>query len=174
MNGERTPNLPKESDALLAAASWFGDPKKTKKFLADAAAVVKRNEALLATIGKASEIEKLHAEAQEHKDLVLSEIERREGELETAKTTFAGDLKRRNGEFNKRMGAEKAKAQKALQEAEIARNEARRLQEAATQAHADAAKAKSQAERDAKKAKDLKADLEARVKRARAIEEAAA
>ena len=61
MQGERTPNLPKDASNLLA---FLTDGKAKKKWLEDANAVIERNEKLLATIGKASAINKLHAEAK--------------------------------------------------------------------------------------------------------------
>lgn len=88
MQGEATPNYPAAHDNLVALVAFVKDVKACEAWLKKAGEAIKRNEVLLKTIGNANEIDKLHAEAKENRDLVLTEIEKRERALADDRNAF--------------------------------------------------------------------------------------
>ncbi len=150
MQGEATPNYPAAHDNLAALVAFIKDVKACDAWLKNAGATIQRNEALLKTIGKASQIDKLHAEAAELKDKVLTEIEKRETALAGDRKTFDDDMKRKRAESSARQAKSEGKARQAADEANSALSRAN-ANEAATKAalkNAQDHEAKAQKVRD--------------------------
>lgn len=92
MQGERTENIPDPAQNQMAFINFMLDPETQKKWMEKAAALIKKNEALLRTMGKASEIDKLHSDASELKAVVLAAIEARETALAADRKAFSSEM----------------------------------------------------------------------------------
>ncbi len=99
MEGERTPNIPSPAKDQMAYIDFMVDIKAKKKWMIEAAEVIARNEALLATIGKGDQIEQLYAEAAALKASVLSAVEEREAQLAADRRAFDEIVEKRNASF---------------------------------------------------------------------------
>ncbi len=172
MQGERTPNIPDPAKNQMNFINFMSDIKATKKWMDDAVKVIKRNEALLKTIGKAAAIETLHAEAAELKATVLSAIETREAALKAGNDKLTADMRQRNAAMNTKESEASTRANAELVEARTALNNAKVLGDAAKADRAASTKALAEAEQHRDRAKEIRLELEDKAANARALVEA--
>lgn len=159
LQGERTPPFPADAENLIALVNFVGDYKERAKWLERASKLIEKNEKLLASIGKASEIEKLHAEATEYKDKVLSEIDRREKKLEKSKEEFEKDMAARRGALAQEQKVAQERTQDMQQRAAKALKVAEDKESAAKEAWAAAKTAQQKAEEDRRRIAELREEL---------------
>lgn len=174
MPGERLPNLVGAHGDIMAWLEFFNSKPARDKWLKAAAEVVERNAKLLSSIGKADEIDKLHAEAADLRETVLSSIEKRENDLHDARKRFKEDADKRWADFEERQRVENDKIKDLRREVKDAEIRAKNHEDEARTMRDEAAKALKAAERDQAKAKEIREELAAKLNRAKAIEEAAA
>lgn len=172
MQGEREPNIPDPIKNQMAFIEFMTSGAAMKKWMTEAAKVIRRNEALLKTIGKAAKIEALHAEAAEIKETVLSAIETREAALAEDRKAFAAAMTRRNEKMNAKESEAITRANAELVEARAALNNATALEDAAKADRATAATALADAERQRGRAKELRTELESKAANVKALAEA--
>ncbi len=130
MQGEATPNYPAAHDNLVALVTFVKDAKACAVWLKDAGETIQRNEMLLETIGKANQIDKLHAEAAELKEKVLSAIELREQELTDDREAFKIEMKDKRAANETERNTKEKKLNAALSEANNANARAKANEEA--------------------------------------------
>lgn len=174
MQGERLPPFPADAKNILSLIEFVTDPKKCSDWMKQAGDVIKRNQALMTTIGKANEIDKLHAEAAELKRVVVASIDKREADLKTEQGKF--DAERTNQRAMMKQQAAAAGDQQTVMKNEAARlrNEASAMYEAAETALSAASKAETDAENQRKQVSKLRDELAARATQAKRLAEAVA
>ncbi len=172
MQGEREPNIPDPIKNQMAFIEFMTSGPAMKKWMTEAAKVIKRNEALLSTIGKAADIEKLHAEAAELRATVLSAIETREVALKAGNDKLKTDMSQRNAAMNTKVSEASTRANAELVEARAALTNAKALEDAAKAEHAASTKALAEAERQRDRAKELRTELETKAANVKALAEA--
>ena len=174
MEIERTPSFPADAKNLISLINFITDAKKCEKWMKLAKEVIARNEKLLATIGKASEIEKLHAEATELKEVVLGAIEKREETLAEDRVNFDASCVKLRGTIKQEAHDAGARTTAQRNEARALLSEAKQKDEAATEALSAATKAQAQAERERDRVRALRAELLAQRKQVKQLAEAVA
>lgn len=159
MKGEHTPPFPASTGDVIALIL---DSAKAKAWLDKAGKVIVRNNKILATIGKVDEIDKLHAEATEQKEVVLAAIEKREKVLVAERESFDAEVRKRRATMQKQEHDAGGRATADRNEVTRLLSDARQKDEAATVALRDAKKAQDQAVRERDAAKALREELAAR------------
>lgn len=169
MQGERTPYVPSPVKDQMAFINFVIDIKATKTWMEKAEEVIGRNEKLLATLGKADEIEKLHAEAQALKDSVLSKVEEGQQDLKKSRERFNADMKNKREKIDADQKGASDQANALSNEARALLATAKAQEGASREALAAAAKARGQAELARDTVVALKAELEEQARVGRAL-----
>jgi 3-methyladenine DNA glycosylase Tag len=174
MKGEHTPLFPADAKNLSSLINFIVDAKKCEKWMKLAKEVIARNQKLLATIGKAAEIEKLHAEAAELKEVVLGAVEKRATALAAEREKFKTEMAERRATIKQEAHDAGARTTAQRNEARVLLSGAKQKDEAATEALSAATKAQAQAEAGRDRVKALREELEAQRGRVKELAEAAA
>jgi hypothetical protein len=172
MTGERTPNMSRDRSDIMAWIEFLGSSKTRDAWMKKALDTIKLNEALLMTIGKAGEIEKMHSEAFDLKNSVLTEIEKRETKLAGNREAFATE----QAEAQAKISSDAEESGRNITKMETRTREAlanaERAEVHAAESLAKAEDARNKAEADRNRAADLRADLESRSARVKELSEA--
>ena len=174
MQIEHTPSFPADAKNLSSLINFVVDIKKCAAWMKRATEVIARNEKLLATIGKADKIEKLHAEAAELKEVVLGAIEKRENALAENREKFDAEMVERRATMKQEAHDAGARTTTERNEARVLLSGAKQKDEAATEALSAAAEAQAQAEGERNAARVLREELAAQRKQVKELAAAAA
>ena len=169
MEGERLLRYPADHQNAVELVTFLNNAKACAEWLLKSGAVIQRNEALLATIGKADEIEKLHADAAALKGTVLAAIETREAALAEDRKAFTEERAKRNTTFTEKQARDSEKFSEKTRKLDAALATATAQESAAKEANA-AATAEQQRATDARvKVTELQAELKEQVERGRQL-----
>ncbi len=174
MQIERLPSFPADAKNLFSLIGFITDAKKCAEWMKRAKEVIARNQKLLATIGKANEIEKLHAEAAELKEVVLGAIETREAALAAAREKFDADMAERKTAMGREEHEAGARTAADRNEAVHLLSGAKQKDKAATEALSAASKAEKQTMHERDMAGALRRELEAQRDQVKALAKAVA
>lgn len=164
MQGEHTPSFPADAKNLGSLINFITNIKACDAWMKLAKEVIARNQKLLTTIGKAAEIDKLHAQAAELKEVVLGAIEERDKAFAEDKKNFNAAMAKRRATMQQEEHDSGARATVDRNEATRLVNEARAKDKAASEALKDAQKVQDQAHTERAAATALRAELEAQKK----------
>lgn len=159
MQGERTPPFPADAGNAIELAAFCNNVKERTKWLEGVKKLIEKNEKLLASIGKATQIDKLHSEALELREKVLTEIERREQKLEQGRRELDRDIKTQKGALAHERQITQERLRDMEQRTSKSLKTAEQKEKAAREAWAAAKDAQQKAEKDRDQVRALREEL---------------
>ncbi len=167
--GEMTPRYPADHQNALELAAFLNNLPERAVWLKKAGDVIRRNQKLLSSIGKAGEIEKLHAEAADLKATVLKAIDAREAKLAEDCETFAKSVTKRNTDFTEKQRKDSERLAEKSRDLDAALTAAKADSAAAKTANAAATAEQQRATNARVKVTELQAELKDQVERGRQL-----